>query len=77
MRNGVVYVVVVIEKSWRKDIARRTMPVRPTNTASPRNPTDGDGAESENSRVARRNKTTIAAPNVDARRTVSDELVDS
>jgi hypothetical protein len=77
MRNGVVYVVEVIEKSWRKDIARKTIPVRPTKTASPRNPTDGEGAESENSRVASRNRTTIAAPSVDARRMVSDELVDS
>jgi hypothetical protein len=77
MRNGVVYVVDVMEKSWRNDIARRTIPVSPRKTARPRNPTDGDGAVSENRRVASRNRTTIAAPNVEARRMVSDELVDS
>jgi hypothetical protein len=72
-----VYVVDEIEKSCLKDIARRTIPMRPRKTASPRNPTEGDGAESENKRVARRNSTTMDAPKVEARRIVSDELVDS
>jgi hypothetical protein len=51
--------------------------MRPRKTASPRNPTEGEGAESENKSVARRNKTTMDAPRVEARRIVSDELVDS